>query len=299
MDFKDFSQHVLENFNQYMYDLIQPCQNEVEEAMLYSLEAGGKRIRPLLILATVKAFDKDVSAAYGAAAAIEWVHTYSLIHDDLPAIDNDDLRRGKPTNHKVFGEATAILAGDALLTHAFDILASSPVLEAEKKVTLIQLLAECAGTSGMIGGQLEDIQSENKEVPLELLQSIHERKTGALIQFALFAGGLIADQKQEVLDHLNEIAQSIGLAFQIRDDILDVVGDVESLGKNVGQDEKLEKSTYPSLLGLEGSYDKLEEMLSLAEKSNHQLAGLLEKEKTSYDKEILDSFIDSLRLDRS
>lgn len=281
-----------------MYDLIQPCQNEVEEAMLYSLKAGGKRIRPLLVLATVQAFGKDVVTAYDAATAIEWVHTYSLIHDDLPAIDNDDLRRGKPTNHKVFGESTAILAGDALLTHSFDVLSSSAVLESDKKIILIQRLAECAGSRGMIGGQLEDIQSENKKVALDVLQSIHERKTGALIQFALFAGGLIADQRQDILEYLNQIAEPIGLAFQIRDDILDVVSDVESLGKNVGQDEKLEKSTYPSLLGLEGSYDKLEEMLSLAEENNNKLSNLLEKEKTVYDKEILDSFIEALRLDR-
>lgn len=281
-----------------MYDLIQPCQNEVEEAMLYSLKAGGKRIRPLLILATVKAFGKDVADAYDAAAAIEWVHTYSLIHDDLPAIDNDDLRRGKPTNHKVFGESTAILAGDALLTHSFDILSASSTLESDKKIILIQRLAESAGSRGMIGGQLEDIQSENRKVALDVLQSIHERKTGALIQFSLFAGGLIADQRQDILEHLNQIAEPIGLAFQIRDDILDVVGDVESLGKNIGQDEKLEKSTYPSLLGLEGSYDKLEEMLSLAEESNNKLSSLLEDEKTKYDKEILDSFIEALRLDR-
>lgn len=281
-----------------MYDLIQPCQNEVEEAMLYSLKAGGKRIRPLLILATVKAFGKDVADAYDAATAIEWVHTYSLIHDDLPAIDNDDLRRGKPTNHKVFGESTAILAGDALLTHSFDILSASSTLESDKKIILIQRLAESAGSRGMIGGQLEDIQSENRKVALDVLQSIHERKTGALIQFSLFAGGLIANQRQDILEHLNQIAEPIGLAFQIRDDILDVVGDVESLGKNIGQDEKLEKSTYPSLLGLEGSYDKLEEMLSLAEESNNKLSSLLEDEKTKYDKEILDSFIEALRLDR-
>lgn len=298
MNFKNFSENVLGNFNQHMYDLIQPCQNEVEEAMLYSLKAGGKRIRPLLVLATVQAFGKDVVTAYDAATAIEWVHTYSLIHDDLPAIDNDDLRRGKPTNHKVFGESTAILAGDALLTHSFDVLSSSAVLESDKKIILIQRLAECAGSRGMIGGQLEDIQSENKKVALDVLQSIHERKTGALIQFALFAGGLIADQRQDILEYLNQIAEPIGLAFQIRDDILDVVSDVESLGKNVGQDEKLEKSTYPSLLGLEGSYDKLEEMLSLAEENNNKLSNLLEKEKTVYDKEILDSFIEALRLDR-
>ncbi|MDO5456945.1 MAG: polyprenyl synthetase family protein [Atopococcus tabaci] len=298
MNFKDFSQNVLENFNQHMYNLIEPCQNEVEEAMLYSLKAGGKRIRPLLILATVKAFGKDEVTAYDAATAIEWVHTYSLIHDDLPAIDNDDLRRGKPTNHKVFGESTAILAGDALLTHSFDVLSASSTLESEKKVLLIQRLAEYAGSRGMIGGQLEDIQSENKSISMDTLQSIHERKTGALIQFSLFAGGTIAGQKQEVLDYLNQIAKLIGLAFQIRDDILDVVGDAESLGKNVGQDEKLDKSTYPSLLGLEGSYDKLEEMLSLAEESNNKLADVLKKENNEYDKEILDSFIDTLRLEK-
>ena len=258
MDFKDFSQHVLENFNQYMYDLIQPCQNEVEEAMLYSLEAGGKRIRPLLILATVKAFDKDVSAAYGAAAAIEWVHTYSLIHDDLPAIDNDDLRRGKPTNHKVFGEAVAILAGDALLTYSFGIIARLEHVSAEEKIRLIDLMSLSAGAEGMVGGQVLDIEGEEKKLELAELEQVHRLKTGALLTFSILAGAILGEATPEQMVAYSKFGEHVGIAFQIQDDILDVTGTSEELGKTAGKDESSEKSTYPSLLTLSGAQEKLD-----------------------------------------
>ncbi|MGG5368510.1 polyprenyl synthetase family protein [Enterococcus sp. AZ196] len=239
--------------------------DDLKKSMLYSIEAGGKRIRPLIVLATVSAFRKELTPpVYQTAGALEMIHTYSLIHDDLPAMDNDDLRRGKPTNHKVYGEALAILAGDGLLTGAFQLISETTLSPAEN-VLLIQLLAKAAGIGGMVAGQAGDMEAENKHVPLNALKAIHRGKTGALLTYAFVAGGILADQPEYVIGLLEKLGKHVGLAFQIRDDLLDVVSTTEKLGKQVGQDEKSDKSTYPALLGIEGAKQALAEELGQAE----------------------------------
>ncbi|WP_079509687.1 polyprenyl synthetase family protein [Mesobacillus jeotgali] len=232
-------------------------------AMLYSLEAGGKRIRPLLVFAVIDSFGKNPKHGLDAAAAIEMVHTYSLIHDDLPSMDDDDLRRGKPTNHKVFGEATAILAGDALLTLSFNMLAemSEESASATVKLALIKGLSSAAGALGMVGGQIADMEGEHKELTLEQLEYIHIHKTGKLLEYSIIAGAEIAGATPVQKEILTKFAYHIGLAFQIRDDILDLEGTEELIGKPVGSDTANEKSTYPALLGLEGAKQALEEHL--------------------------------------
>lgn len=229
----------------------QTSDEKLKESMIYSINAGGKRIRPLLLLTTVASFNKPVElSTYQVAAALEMVHTYSLIHDDLPAMDNDNFRRGQPANHRIFGEALAILAGDGLLTGAFQLI-SMTQLANSLKLLLLQQLAMSAGTQGMIAGQAADIQGEiQNNLSLEKLSFIHERKTGRLIRYALLAGGILANQPEEVLNVLQQLATHLGLAFQIRDDLLDVISTTEILGKTVGKDAKVGKNTYPRLLGL-------------------------------------------------
>ena len=231
----------------------------LREAMMYSLKAGGKRIRPVLVLAAAEAVRGDESAAEAAmpaACAVELVHTYSLIHDDLPAMDDDDFRRGKPTNHKVFGEAMAILAGDALLTHAFHLVAEAALsgkLPAGAALAITADLARLAGASGMVGGQAADILGEQGVTTLEELRYIHLHKTSDLIVFALKAGGRAAGASGAQIAALEEFGRSIGLAFQIQDDILDVIGDEKRLGKKTSSDERSRKVTWPYLVGLEES----------------------------------------------
>lgn len=225
----------------------------LRDAMVYSLEAGGKRIRPALVYAVLETYGVPLERGSEVAATLEMVHTYSLIHDDLPAMDDDDLRRGRPTNHRQFDEATAILAGDALLTDAFRILAQIS-LPAEKIVEIIRVFGLAAGSSGMVGGQLDDMLAERRsDVTLQELQSIHERKTGALLVYALEAGGILAGVSVEDRTQLKQFGRHLGIAFQIQDDILDVVGEEQAIGKRVGSDEENEKTTYPKLLGLDGA----------------------------------------------
>ncbi|MCA0980578.1 MULTISPECIES: polyprenyl synthetase family protein [Exiguobacterium] len=225
----------------------------LRDAMVYSLEAGGKRIRPALVYAVLETYGVPLERGGEVAATLEMVHTYSLIHDDLPAMDDDDLRRGRPTNHRQFDEATAILAGDALLTDAFRILAQMS-LPAEEIVEIIRVFGLAAGSSGMVGGQLDDMLAEKRsDVTLQELQSIHERKTGALLVYALEAGGILAGVSEEDRTQLKQFGRHLGIAFQIQDDILDVVGDEQTIGKRVGSDEENEKTTYPKLLGLDGA----------------------------------------------
>ena len=232
-------------------------EEQLKESMIYSIRAGGKRIRPLLLFVTMASFQKKVDfGAIQVASALEMIHTYSLIHDDLPAMDDDDLRRGQPTNHKVFGEALAILAGDSLLTMAFQLLSQSQ-LPNDKKLLLIQLLAETSGSSGMVAGQVADILGEGQKLSVDELIAIHRRKTGELIRFAILAGGILADQSQQTIEDLAKLANHLGLAFQIRDDILDVISDASVLGKATQKDEMAEKNTYPGLLGLEGAKEAL------------------------------------------
>ncbi|WP_433751239.1 polyprenyl synthetase family protein [Falsibacillus pallidus] len=236
----------------------------LKEAMLYSLQAGGKRLRPVLLMATLKAFNKEEKMGLSAACALEMIHTYSLIHDDLPSMDDDDLRRGKPTNHKVFGEAFAILAGDGLLTYSFQMIAEDESISPQTRMKLIALLAKCAGPEGMVGGQAADIEGENQSLSLEQLEYIHLHKTGKLLVFSVLAGAIIAGANEEELKQYERYAVNLGLAFQIQDDILDIEGDESKIGKPVGSDADNHKSTYPSLLSLDGAKSKLAEHVSMA-----------------------------------
>lgn len=238
----------------------------IKEAMHYSLEAGGKRIRPLLLFATLDAFGIDPKKGLLAAAAIEMIHTYSLIHDDLPSMDNDDLRRGKPTNHKVFGEAIAILAGDALLTYSFEIMGKIPseIASSDTKLQLVIEMAKAAGTEGMVGGQVADMEGEGKALGLEELEYIHIHKTGKLLKYSVVAGALLSGANQDLVDKLSKFAHHLGLAFQIQDDILDLEGTQELLGKPVGSDTSNQKSTYPQLLSIEGAKTELRKQLDLS-----------------------------------
>ncbi|MEH7178675.1 polyprenyl synthetase family protein [Neobacillus vireti] len=238
----------------------------IKKAMHYSLDAGGKRIRPLLVFATLAAFGKDPKIGLKAASAIEMIHTYSLIHDDLPSMDNDDLRRGKPTNHKVFGEAVAILAGDALLTFSFEVIGTIPneIASNETKLKLVMEMAKAAGSEGMVGGQVADMEGEGKNLTLDELEYIHIHKTGALLKYSVIAGALLAEANQSQLENLSAFAHHLGLAFQIQDDILDIEGNPELLGKPVGSDTTNYKSTYPQLLSLEGAKQALQKQLELA-----------------------------------
>ncbi|MDQ1001585.1 geranylgeranyl diphosphate synthase type II [Neobacillus niacini] len=238
----------------------------LKEAMQYSLEAGGKRIRPLLVFATLAAFEKDPKIGLMAAAAIEMIHTYSLIHDDLPSMDDDDLRRGKPTNHKVFGEAIAILAGDALLTYSFEVIGQIPekIASGETKLQLVIEMAKAAGSEGMVGGQVADMEGEGKTLTMEELEYIHIHKTGKLLKFSVIAGALLGGANQAQLENLSAFAHYLGLAFQIQDDILDLEGNQALLGKPVGSDSTNEKSTYPQLLSMEGAKKALKQQLDLS-----------------------------------
>ena len=235
------------------------------EAMRYSLLNGGKRIRPLLLLATIDATGGDPKSGLPAAAAVEMIHAYSLIHDDLPAMDDDDLRRGKPTCHIIFGEANAILAGDALQTMAFEILANTESYTPAQRLQLIRLLAKASGTAGMVAGQAIDLSVVGKEVDLDFLRSMHRLKTGALLEASILMGAACNQTKDNnVLTALRQYAQATGLAFQIRDDIMDVEGDTVTLGKTQGKDAASNKPTYTSLLGLSGAKAKAEELHTAA-----------------------------------
>lgn len=291
--FNTFSEKYLKEFQTYLLSHVeQESGTELEAAMDYSLDAEGKRLRPLLLLAVLTAFNEDVKKGYPAASALEMIHTYSLIHDDLPAMDNDELRRGKPTNHIEFNESTAILAGDALLTLAFEVITLED-LPPETKINLVTLLAETSGYKGMVGGQQADIDGEESELTLAEIESIHLRKTGALIKMATISGGLIAGKNDEILSKLENMADEIGIAYQIRDDILDVVGTEEELGKGVLTDAALGKSTYPSLLGLEGAFDALDERLNKAAAAIASISKL----DDDFQPEILFSFVNQLALE--
>jgi geranylgeranyl diphosphate synthase, type II len=226
----------------------------IHRAMRYSLFAGGKRMRPVLCMAAAEAIAADTEGVEDAACSLELIHTYSLIHDDLPALDNDDLRRGRPTNHKVFGEAMAILAGDALLTLAFHVLSNLRLQDAIVRAVLVAELASASGTvGGMIGGQVHDIEGEKQEPSAALLDRIHRAKTGALLKASVRMGGIYAGATPAQLQALSNFGEHIGLAFQIIDDILDVEQPSEALGKTAGKDARQKKITFPAVYGLEQS----------------------------------------------
>lgn len=227
-------------------------------AMNYSLLAGGKRLRPVLCLAAAESLSVPAETALPAAAAIEMVHSYSLIHDDLPVMDNDDLRRGKPTNHKVYGEAVALLAGDALLTEAFSQLTGLESVPPARIVQFVQVLAEAAGPAGMVGGQYVDMESEHGDGSEAELRYIHENKTGKLITASVVIGGLHADPGDTVMTALESYGYHLGLAYQMVDDVLDVTATSEQLGKTAGKDLISEKLTYPRLIGLEATKERIE-----------------------------------------
>lgn len=246
----------------HFIDLLEAPES-LKESMTYSLKAGGKRIRPVLLLAVLKGFGQPIEKGIETACAVEMVHTYSLIHDDLPAMDDDDVRRGKPTNHKVFGEAAAILAGDALLTYSFQLIASI----SENPVTTVSLIHEfsrAAGAEGMVGGQISDMEGENKELSVEQLEHIHHHKTGDLMVFSVVAGAILAGASERDQASLRRFGRELGLLFQIKDDILDIEGDAEAIGKPVGSDAGNNKGTYPSILGMQGAKERLEAHLNLA-----------------------------------
>ncbi|MBX9603755.1 MAG: polyprenyl synthetase family protein [Bryobacteraceae bacterium] len=232
----------------------------IHRAMRYSLFAGGKRIRPVLCIAAAEAVHDAPQGVDEAACALELIHTYSLIHDDLPALDNDDLRRGRPTCHKVFGEAIAILAGDALLTLAFEVLGAHPGIDDGRRARLVLELAAASGTrGGMIGGQVHDLEGEGKPPTAQLLESIHRAKTGALLRASIRMGGIYASATPAQLDALSRFGEHVGLAFQIVDDILDVEQPSAALGKTAGKDAAQQKITFPAVYGIERSRAMAEE----------------------------------------
>ena len=244
-------------------------KSKVKEAMLYSLQAGGKRIRPFIVLQVIRAYNQNYHDYIDIACALEMIHTYSLIHDDLPGMDNDDLRRGKPTCHKQFGEATAILAGDGLLNEAVNIIIKTS-LASDLKIALISCLYQASGISGMIYGQELDIENENKKLSIDKLNTIHHYKTGKLLSCAFQLGGLIASPQDVKV--LKEIGYKVGLAFQIQDDILDVISDSKTLGKPVGSDASNHKETYATLIGVEASQKEVDKLFKEAIKLVYSLS---------------------------
>ncbi|MHB8708335.1 MAG: polyprenyl synthetase family protein [Desulfuromonadales bacterium] len=240
---------------------------KLHQAMRYSIFAGGKRLRPILIIAACEAVGGPPERVLHVACAMEMIHTYSLIHDDLPAMDDDDFRRGRPTNHKVYGEANAILAGDALLTEAFRLLADPEANRSiDPAVTLqvIETIARCAGSQGMVGGQVVDMESEGQSIDFATLQYIHTRKTGALFLASIQTGARLGGGSDEQVAALTRYGETAGLAFQIADDILDIVGDQNEIGKAVGSDQARGKATYPALLGLSEARRRAGELRDLA-----------------------------------
>ena len=257
---KDFQVYLKEKTDFFETELKKELQKlsypeTIAKGMEYAILNGGKRLRPFLLFATLELLNQNIEKGVKSAIALEMIHSYSLVHDDLPALDNDDYRRGKLTTHKVFGEAEGILIGDSLLTYAFYILSQKNLkfLSSEQIVNIISKTSEYAGINGMIGGQMIDIESENKKIDLETLKYIHSHKTGKLIKLPIEIACIIANVEKDKKEVLEEYADLIGLAFQVKDDILDVEGTFEDLGKPVGSDVDLHKATYPSILGMEES----------------------------------------------
>ena len=262
------------------------------ESVLYSIQAGGKRLRPMLLLELLEAFGQELTEAhFQVAGALEMIHTGSLIHDDLPAMDNDDYRRGQLTNHKKFGEDLAILAGDALFLDPFGIIAASALPDAVK-VSLILELSDASGSRGMVAGQVLDMEGEHKQLTLAELQTIHANKTGCLLAYPFIAAGLMLELQADIAQLLEKIGKKLGLAFQVRDDILDLVADFEALGKTPQKDLVAEKSTYPALLGLEESKTLLTSELDACEDLLDQITAACD-----FDPRAIKNLIEGLRID--
>ena len=267
---KEYMQKKIELINQELdsiYSKDTALNATLAKSMNYSLMAGGKRLRPILIMAAADAVGADGEKFLHLATSIEMIHTYSLIHDDLPAMDNDDYRRGKLTNHKVFGDGIAILAGDALLTMAFEVIADSPNIDTEKKLKVIKEMSSAAGAEGMVGGQVIDLESECKHIDMDTLRKMHSAKTGALFCAAIRSGAILGGATDKQLADLTQYARCFGLAFQITDDILDVTGDEASIGKPVGSDEKNHKSTYVTLGSLQSAQELAQKAVNEAKKA--------------------------------
>ena len=260
-ELKEYS-HLINNALESYLETNDENSRLVNEAMQYSTFAGGKRLRPVLLLATYKLFKDDMTNALPFAAAIEMIHTYSLIHDDLPAMDDDDYRRGKLTNHKVFGEGIAILAGDGLLNKAYEVLLSE-IVESNNPVIVAKaakVIGDAAGVKGMIGGQVADIVSEDQEITAEALDYIHAHKTGALIEASMVSGAILAGAQPQDIKKIKQVGKNLGLAFQIKDDVLDIIGDEKQLGKQIGSDKANEKATYPKLYGIDACHKMIREL---------------------------------------
>lgn len=275
MTFRDQLQYYIDLTNEHLKDYFnmdEGYNQTVIESMKYSLFAGGKRLRPILSLASYHMFRDDIEEVMPYACGIEMIHTYSLIHDDLPAMDNDDYRRGKLTNHKVYNEGIAILAGDGLLNYSFEIMLENAIKQKDiyKHIDAIRAISNSSGIHGMIGGQVVDLESEDKIIDKEMLDYIHLNKTAALITTSLKVGAMIAGAKEVDIRNMEEVGLNLGLAFQIKDDILDVVGDEVKLGKSVGSDLEKHKSTYPTLIGLEASIEKVEALTDNVKKILYQ-----------------------------
>ncbi len=283
LSFKEYYAEKLARFESYLkrtFPVLPEQVGKLEESMKYSLFAGGKRLRPILIMITAECGGGDVEQTLSFACAVEYIHTYSLIHDDLPCMDDDDMRRGKPTNHIQYGEALALLAGDALLTHSFRLLSSGApkTILPEKRLKIINLVAEKAGIFGMVSGQVADIDENKKGDDLDWLQFIHANKTGALITACIQIGAILADTSEKEFELFTRFGEEIGKCFQIQDDILDETGNKDKLGKNPGTDLINETLTYPKIFGLEkskklanDSYDKALASLKLISKDTTRL----------------------------
>lgn len=259
--------------DEHLLDFIPNIDNKsisLYDSMKYSLVAGGKRLRPVMLLAACEFAGGNIKEALPYACAIEYIHTYSLIHDDLPAMDNDDLRRGVPTNHKVFGDAIAILAGDGLLTCAFEAIYKDMMMffddpqQIKKRVNAAYAIAKGSGVRGMVAGQVSDIEAENAVASNELLEYIHLNKTGALISASIIAGLYLGNPTSDMISNFTKYAENLGLAYQIADDILDVIGDQEELGKKTGADKKQNKNTYTSINGVEAAQERLKQLTESA-----------------------------------
>lgn len=268
MDIDSYLSKIKQDVDACLDALLPPEDDQpptIHKAMRYSIFAGGKRIRPTLVVAAGEGIGGDRTTLVHLGAAIEMIHTYSLIHDDLPALDNDDLRRGRPTCHKIFGDAMAILAGDALMTCSYQTLTSLPGISDSARLAIVREIAFATGTrEGMIGGQVVDIESEGKTIGPEVLEYIHRSKTGALLTACTRCGAIAAGAGPQELETLTRYGRNVGLAFQIVDDILDITTSSERLGKTAGKDQKDKKATYPALYGLEASRAKARELVAAA-----------------------------------